>query len=643
MTAKRPAVSPIVAALDTLDDRTRVTRGTPANATWIAAWEKAANTPFCPSYVAFLSEFGALRLETEALGDWHADLVFPGHAATASGLELDVAVAWLHDTFEKWGAEARPGVPVVMYGDGSGWPDALVTAEGRVFGFHRNALFDEPGDFEAVVLGKIEAIRKGLSEGDATIAVRSDLIGGCAELAPKAWNPRFDGGRTTFTRPADGIEIEVRLGDGRELNASNGEQGVFIAWSEPVERDLEALNTWNARATFVRASRLDGRSRFRGMLPIRGLDSRQLLELVSHDADLPLEHAMHPTHPQPTVEALRAAVVAPEDARELFARRWKAKDVRIDGDALVLPTVVPGSFSLLAAPSPPAEARLRARLDGMVEVVHRSATVPPRGDALLGLELVNRCQLSGNNLDLEPCVRGVLETGDVAALSVMVAFDALATPAFLGQMGALAAAIHGANFLAKPDPMDAMCLEFEARLGRPVGPHGRAMLEYVNARSLALVTESTRAQRFSSPWGTLIGFGQRDGDEGSSLDGHLDHRSVTLAFAVDHGTTSDDCPVIGIDARRGGATSPARVLAKDVAAFVSVLLLHTTGFDFDGDSDYAWRSYRSQLRCSRFGSPTPETELAERLSVVPAPDIGAVQSAARTKLAPLPSTAQVTQ
>lgn len=626
------ATSKIAAALATLDDRTRVTKGTPATAEWIAAQEKASKTKFCPAYVAFLKEFGALRLETDALDDWHADLVFPGHADDEV-MQLETARTWLENTFEDWSTEPTPGVPVVMYGDGSGWPDALVTAEKKIHGFHRNELYEERGDFEDAFVSKVEAIREGLGGLEAEAEVRSTLLEAAVQQAPAAWKARFAGGHATFVRPSDGVEVLVRLGDGRELHTAEEESGVFVGWYEPGELDLETLNARNRGFRLVRGAPEGGRTRFRGLLPVTGLDAAMVVELVAHDAGLPLEA---PARSIPAIEVLKAAVARAPEERSIFAKRWRASDIAVEGDTLVLPIEVPGGFSLTRTLGPPPEIRVRARADGLVEVVHRSPTLPGRETALQGLALVNGNQLGENNADLEPCVRGVLEAGDVAALSVVVPFGAVAAESFLVQLTALSRAIQAATFLAKPDPMVAITKAHEQRFGLPFGPHGRALLDYTHDRSLALLSKSHDNPRFSSPWGTLVELAERSGDLPSSFARQLDYLTVRIFLAVDHGTTSDDCPVVGVE------DGQARLLARNLAEFVSVLLLQTTGFDFDGDDDRVWRAFRSTQKDARFSSPRPEDELAERLGVKPATKPSAVLAAVAKQLAPRPATGEVT-
>lgn len=603
----------IRARLALLDPRIRVVRGEPAGSAWIAEAQAHAGTAFPADYLEFLRLLGALRVDADT-PDGHTEFTVLGHPGAHSELDLRAAISALADEFERWHQPAVPAAPVSFTGPELG-SACLAVADGRVQQFYRGTLSVEAPSFEQVVLERLESLERDLRVKDGKDALIERFFAELQALVPSEWNPHRRGRRLTFVRPTDGIEIEVRFGDGREYIHDPALCGVFARWSEPPNRDLAAMSAWNRDAWFVRGSVEPERCRFRGLLLANDLEPARFAAALAHDAALPWTVA-----PAAPVEPPREAMY------RVLQRELGSRLVVADGQ---LTARLVERFSLgRALPAP--DVIVRGNPGGLLEIRHTAATEGPRDQALSDVNrIAGHAEGDGDiNFDLEPHVRAWVD-GATATLAVVVPLSA-ATDAHRGalhnHLRQLRAAIAKAGFLARPDPEAAIVETVQRHLGLPLGPVGKLFFDHAMQRPHAFVSPpfciERPARRRMSPWGTLVEFASWHG-LGIARATHQRYLPVRLAFACDRGQTSDDCPIIGYEPDG----TRARLLAADLPAMIGVLVLGTTGFDYDGDDAYVWRSFRSAL------GDTPwiwrEREfMCRALGIRPASDIGAVQRAA---------------
>lgn len=581
--------SRIADALARLDPRVIVRRGTPANEADVARLSKATGCRFPADYVRFLKEFGALHVGTLDPQTLYEDMFVPGHAPADGDLDVVQASELVVEEFDRW--SQQPSKVAVF----QRWRDHLSECSvfdgtGKPCSFHRGRL-EASDKFEQVILESLDSLEKELARRDVRTAVERSVLERILEKLPPALvrvpalgapGDRGPLHRIVLGRD-DGVDIELRFGDGREYSGET--PGLFVFWSEPGDVTEEAMNAWNREAWLVRGSAEPGRARYRGLVVAEGLDPEALLAALAHDAKLPVTSAPPAV---PSLEAIEAAI-----ARHTTGLLPAFKGIARDGETL---TATIGTIG--AAMRHPIT--IRGASGGFVRVDYRVPMAGSRDEALTLANVTNRDGTfisDGDhdvNFDMEKTIRATLDDADVT-LTLVSTLAGLSNEAIRSELSQFAHVIGSdAIYAGAPRDFDYPAV-VDALEGRRLGPKFRALLDlgapergYRLQRVLSL-EHWIRSEglpfppkRAPTPWGSVLFFG-------TVLEGAF-KTSIAIGLATERGTTSDDSPVVGWDP----VAKRARLLAPDIAAFVSVLVYGTSGFGFEGDEDEVRRNYRER-------------------------------------------------
>ncbi|WP_437962715.1 SMI1/KNR4 family protein (plasmid) [Sorangium sp. So ce119] len=591
-----------------------VRTGVPANDEQVAALQAAVGCAFPADYMAFLREFGALKVEDED-GEL-ASLYVYGHAP-GDELDLVAATQTLQPEFAQWGRDARTVAPFYSMFE---LPDdcAVFAADGSTQTFRRGSVEEDPRTFDAYVSEQLEGHIKPLLKARELRRFRQGYLGALRALLPdELVVPTAESAdEIVIRRPRDGVLIQIRFGDGREYDGEA--PGVFVFWTEPVPRSLEAMNEWNARAHFVRGVAQGDRNRYRGRLPARGLEPKRLLFALAHDADLPL-----PAPPaSPTLDEVADVltwVAKPRKGAPPLAR---------EGSEILL-----SARASMFSSSPSLPLRVGVNGAGLIRARHIVESDKPLADLLFLAAVCNgRDRKDGDaNADMERFTRAVVD-GRRVELSFTTPLAAL-SPEITGVLRReLERDVDGTGLRRAPDEslgsllpgeaprVDRKEAELEARAdhaGGEQGPVTRALmasLPWDGSSVTALLSSASRAS-IDTPWGQVRLFLRvRD----VSLRGYT---PVEIGFVRADAPLSDGCRIVGVRDKK------AVLLAADLRSFISVMVLGTTGFGFDGDDARVWRNYRDRVADDLGGGVLyfrQSDALCRAVGVTPATSVGAV-------------------
>jgi hypothetical protein len=590
--------------LAAVEDIARVTRGKPASEAQVAALEKKLGLKLPEEYAAFLRAVGAVQLEAEDIPGMYGDLRFLGVAAKNKDLAIEPAIEALATECQRWDKEPVSAAPVLTYGElGS---ECYVIAKGGLHHFRRGTLEPTRQTFEDLFVTTLSELAQSIADAGEASDVMHDVLGRIRERVPAGMleSHPVAGGRVVIVRPRDAARIEIRLGDGREYR--DDLHGLFVYWTEPRTPTLDELNDWNRQALFVRGSLDENqRARFRGRLLADGIDIEQFLAALAHDARLPLGE------------------LAPQRASADELQR-ALDHGRVDGSTVVAQAldVGPRFFSLVNEDD---DVELAFSIDpaGLVHMRARGPLALAREDALRVANDLHGNNLGDNNLDLEHFVKATLDA-DAVEISTTNTFAAIGTRAFESELTDLVRTIAKTRMIAGVDKTQRWLDGIERSLGLTLGPITKRVFAAVHDRVLpdlgiAWGLEKEPAQRSATTLGSVVRWGNTYERAASLADRFVPARSIDLGFAVDGARTTDDCPIIGIDTD-GNAVR----LARDLKAFLSVAALGTTGFDFDGDNERVWRTFRSILDRDPWVWPDLR-DLLRELGIAPATDLAKVR------------------
>lgn len=585
-----------------------IERGVPATPSQIDALRNEIGCAFPDDYVAFLEELGWLRFGQR--------IVF-GHGPG------DGDIIGARDAVDEecghWDVERLVVAPFLDYG-GFPSPCYVFDVEGKVRNVYRGSFVSTPEtSFEDKVLEHVELeLEKHVKERGET-ALRRDVLQRLFAMVPRDLlvEPNAEPSSLTrllLRRPSDGVEIEVRFGDGREYWYKT--PGLFVFWTEPAPASLEAMNAYNRRARIARGAVQETRNRYRGRVPAEGLNVASFLNALANDTNLP--SLVQPGSAVTTLEAIEAALpgqpLSPEEKllQALLGKGEEPTSRRREGDELVVKAL----SVVLDGKTEHGEVRVRPVEDGFVLVRHTIATRAPHAELL---ELVNdlngRAMKDGDvNFDMESFTRVTLEDAAVT-FSFLTTLPAFENEAYSRDVDALSKAVYGSGLVEPPDAVAQHKRVVEEALGLPVGPAGEALLAFMAQGAGCRFVKPRKS--IATPWGMVTPF-LRVTESASSYPNQVD-----VGLVASSGTTSDDCKVIGF---RG---NEAVALAPDLESFLSVLALGTTGFAHDGDDEHVLRSHRASSEIQPWNF-FRRRALCKGLGIVPAQSVTAILERAGT-------------
>jgi len=282
-------IAKIKRALATLPTTVDIAYGTPASESQIVGMTEAIGCKFPQPYVAFLKEFGALRLSVREPHRPRSWIVF-GHAPDAR--ELDIAIEKkTHD--EECAhpelADIACLVPFFNGGQRDGLFDAFNKAGALVRGEYKGLADESTKSFDEVLCREvIDSLKEALSKESAHLERCEGYLAKVQALLPKSLEHSIE--RSEEYPAVRALIIrKAKTSTALEVRFSEYEAKIFASWTEANERTLEECNVINKDAWLVRASVSEGKTRYFGGISVEELSPEHFVALLAHDAALPIE------------------------------------------------------------------------------------------------------------------------------------------------------------------------------------------------------------------------------------------------------------------------------------------------------------------------------------------------------------------